>query len=241
MSESQAIPWKRLSAEGVAIIVSILLAFWIDAWWDGRKDRLEEQEILVGLEIEFVDLRDRLDRWAQINRTGIQFIEQYLSDSVTEMDLQSIEYAFFYASGVNVLDQGGALDALMASGRLERIRNRDIRARLAKWPDWLEDIHTNDMSSRGHAMREVVPFLARNGYPQTICPVEKPIFNCVESGRAGPVPPAYIQLAEDPEFRAILIMRHTWMGVAVRTHERASMEADEILAMVRDQLVELDN
>jgi hypothetical protein len=34
------IPWKRLSAEGLAIVVSILLAFWIDAWWDTRKDRV---------------------------------------------------------------------------------------------------------------------------------------------------------------------------------------------------------
>jgi hypothetical protein len=240
-TEPQTIPWKQLAAEAAAIVLSILLAFSIDAWWDGRKDRLEEQEILVGLEIEFVDLRDRLDRWAQSNRTGIQLIEQYLSDSVSEMDLQSIESAFFYAVAVNVLDQGGALDALLASGRLERVRNRDIRARLTKWPDWLEDIHTNDMSSRGHAMREVVPLLARNGYPQTICPVEESVFECLESGRSGPVPPAYIQLAEDPEFRAILIMRHVWMGVAVLTHESASTEAEEILAMIRDQLVKLDN
>ena len=88
------------------------MAFWIDAWWDGRKDQLEEQEILVGLEVEFVDLRERLDQWAQFNRTGISFIEQFLSDSVTEMDLRSVESVFTYASLVNVLDQGGALDAL---------------------------------------------------------------------------------------------------------------------------------
>ncbi len=64
MSESQAIPWKQLAAEAVAIVASILLAFWIDAWWDGSKDRQEEHEILIG---------------------------QYLSDSVDEMDLRSIE------------------------------------------------------------------------------------------------------------------------------------------------------
>ena len=43
---------------------------------------------------------------------------------------------------VNVLDHGGALDALLSLRRLELIRDREIRARLAKWPDWLEDIHT---------------------------------------------------------------------------------------------------
>ncbi len=83
MTEPNTIAWKRLAVEAAAIVVSILMAFSIDAWWDGRKDQLEEQEILVGLEVEFIDLRSRLDQWAQSNRTGIQFIEQYLSDSVT--------------------------------------------------------------------------------------------------------------------------------------------------------------
>lgn len=233
MTDPQPIPWKRLAAEAAAIVVSILMAFWIDAWWDGRQDRLEEQEILVGLEVEFVDLRDRLDQWAQYNRTGIQFIEQYLSESVTDMDLRSIESAFTYASVVNVLDQGGALDALLASGRLERVSNRNIRARLAKWPDWLEDIHTNDLSSRGYVMREIVPFLAKHGFPGKICESPELFLICSESG---PVPSEYIQLANDAEFRAILIMRRAWMSSAVLDHESARDEADDILVLLRARL-----
>ena len=229
----QSINWLLL--EGIAIVLSILLAFWIDAWWDGRKDRLEEREILIGLEVEFLDLRDRLDQWAQFNRTGAQFVDQFLSDSVTEMDLRSIESAFTYASLVNVLDQGGALDALLASGRLERISNRDIRARLVKWPDWLEDIHTNDLSARRYAMGEIVPYLAKRGFPRfclepelyLICPGTEPI------------PPAYMQLAENPEFRSMLAMRRAWMLGAAGDHESARDEADDILELIRESLAEL--
>jgi hypothetical protein len=237
MTEPKTIPWKRLAVETAAIVVSILMAFWIDAWWDGRKDQLEEQEILVGLEVEFVDLRDRLDQWAQFNRTGIQFIEQFLSDSVTEMDLRSVESTFTYASLVNVLDQGGALDALFASGRLERISDRSIRVRLVKWPDWLEDIHTNDLSSRSYVMDEIVPFLAKHGFPQKICPEPELFLICSESG---PIPPAYLQLAEEQEFRAMLIMRRAWMRSAVLDHEDARNEADKILLMLRSSLEDVD-
>ena len=81
----EKINWLLL--EGVLIVASILLAFWIDAWWDGRKDALEEQEILVGLEVEFADLRDRLDLWANRNRAGAKLIERLLSESVTEMKI----------------------------------------------------------------------------------------------------------------------------------------------------------
>jgi len=233
MPESQDIPWKRLSAEGAAIVVSILLAFWIDAWWDTRNDLAEEREILVGLEAEFVDLRARLDRAVQNNRDGIPLLEEYLSDSVTEMDPESVERVFAFAWIINVLDQGGALDALLASGRLERISDRDIRARLAKWPDWLEDIHTNDLSFRDYGIREILPFMTRHGIPRAVCPVEE--YSCWEPG---PVPPVYLQLADDPEFRAMLTVRRVTMWVAAQDHENARSEADEILAMIRVRLEE---
>ena len=231
------IPLGRLAVEAAAIVVSILLAFAIDAWWDGRKDHLEEQEILIGLEVEFADLRDRLDQWAQYNRTGVQFIEQFLSESVSEMDLYAIESAFTYASLVNVLDQGGALDALLASGRLERLSDRNIRALLLKWPDWLEDIHTNDLSSRSYVMAEIVPFLAEYGFPQRLCAEAKHFLICSEPG---PVPPKYLQLAKDPEFRAILIMRRAWMASAAKDHEDARDEADKTLVLLRASLEDID-
>ena len=39
-------PWARLAAEGVVIVVSILLAFSVDAWWDGvtERERVREQQ-----------------------------------------------------------------------------------------------------------------------------------------------------------------------------------------------------
>jgi len=49
MTETQNIPWKRLSVEAAAIVASILLAFSIDAWWDDRQQREAEQVILQAL------------------------------------------------------------------------------------------------------------------------------------------------------------------------------------------------
>jgi len=237
MTNSKTIAWRQISVEAFAIVVSILLAFSIDAWWDGRKDQLEEQEILLGLEIEFVDLRERLDRWAHYNRTGMGYIEGYLSDSVSGMNLQAIESTFVHAMIANVLDQGGAIDGLIASGRLEKISDREIRSRLIKWPDWLEDIHTNDLSARSYAMREITPFLSKHGFPRTVCP-EEYFFIC-----PGPEtsPASYVRLAEDLEFRAMLINRHAWMRAIARDHENAREAADEILVLIKARLDVLDN
>ena len=231
MSDSNSIPWKRLSAEAVAIVVSILLAFWIDAWWDARQDQSEEREILIGLHAEFIDLRRRLDIWAGMNREGIRLIEEFLAGPVEDMDPESVEGALLYSYLVNVLDQGGALDALLASGRLELISDRDIRIRLAKWPDWLEDIHTNDLSTREFAWGEIMPFLAARGIPDKHC--ADGIYVCPD---AGPVPEAYVNLAKDPEYRALIRLRRVMMGFAAGDHESARSEADEILAMIEERL-----
>ena len=40
------IPWLRIFVEGVVIVGSILLAFGIDAAWEGRQEREEERESL---------------------------------------------------------------------------------------------------------------------------------------------------------------------------------------------------
>ena len=45
---NQKIAWKRLALEVVVIVGSILLAFWIQAWWEGVQEQ-EERDALVRL------------------------------------------------------------------------------------------------------------------------------------------------------------------------------------------------
>ena len=228
------IPWTTLLIEGVAIVISILLAFAIDAWWDERKDRAEEIEILIGLETEFVDLRERLILWGKFNQTSATLIERFLSDEVNSMDLPEVEDVFMRSFLANVLDQGGPLDALLSSGRLEQIGDREIRDRLAKWPDWLEDIHTNDVSIRDFSWREIAPYLARHGIPDTVCPERQ--WRCLESGI---VPQRYLALAADSEFRALMIIRRLMSWSTAHDHGNAREQADEVLELIRERLTEL--
>jgi hypothetical protein len=47
------IPWLRVFVEGVVIVGSILLAFGIEAWWDGRIERERELRYVAALQGEF--------------------------------------------------------------------------------------------------------------------------------------------------------------------------------------------
>lgn len=58
---SQPIPARRLAVEGLVIVISILLAFAIDAWWDGRQEREVEQRLLQALHADMSWTRDSLN------------------------------------------------------------------------------------------------------------------------------------------------------------------------------------
>jgi hypothetical protein len=49
------IPWPRVLVEGVVIVGSILLAFGIEAWWDGVQDRGAEEAHLIALDSDLTE------------------------------------------------------------------------------------------------------------------------------------------------------------------------------------------
>lgn len=54
------ISWLRVLAEVVVIVGSILLAFAIDAWWDGRQEDQRRRELIEALDLDFELTRTRL-------------------------------------------------------------------------------------------------------------------------------------------------------------------------------------
>lgn len=62
MTDTKEIPWRRLTVEGAAIVVSILLAFGIDAWWDERNDLHRERAYLEILRDDVVRTIDDNNR-----------------------------------------------------------------------------------------------------------------------------------------------------------------------------------
>ena len=123
------------------------------------------------------------------------------------------------------------MDALLASGRLERVHDREIRAHLSKWPDWLEDIHTNDLAIRDFSFREIAPYLADHGIPRQLCPEGE--WWCVLTDA---VPEDYVALADDPILKALLLFRRGMMLMSADDHEEALAEAQDLLELIRARL-----
>ena len=67
----------RMLVEALLIVVSILLAFGIDAWWEERRERIEEQEILLGLKQEFEQNQRAIENQVALHEDTLGSLEKH--------------------------------------------------------------------------------------------------------------------------------------------------------------------
>lgn len=140
---NQQIPWPRVLAEGLIIVVSILLAFSIDAWWSDRQEREQEQEVLNGLATDFAVNHSELETAISHHLWGVNLIFKLNTLSQEEVALVSPESTEEYIRAIvdraSFDPQNGTLDALIASGKLGIISDPKLRTLLVEWKNLLED------------------------------------------------------------------------------------------------------
>ncbi len=162
------IPWLRVGVEGAAIVLSILLAFAIDAWWTEQQTRAEEQEVLRGLRSDFAASKDGLQTVIGILDAGaerFQRFEQATHAELAQTPSDSVELVVVSLAVSLTYDPvSSALEALINDGRLGLIRDGDLRESLATWRRALEDIEENASDVRS-GRRRVQRSMERYGGP----------------------------------------------------------------------------
>jgi hypothetical protein len=75
---TRSIPWPRILAEGVAIVVSILLAFGIQAWWEERQALSLEADLLAALAEELEANQEALGADRERNAEALTMTDRFL-------------------------------------------------------------------------------------------------------------------------------------------------------------------
>ena len=91
MTRFQNIPWLRIVAESIAIVVSILLAFAIDAWWTNLKSRQDVEENLSALVLELESNLELIERELSYRQAVIASIESLNTTVANERTLSPDE------------------------------------------------------------------------------------------------------------------------------------------------------
>lgn len=193
---------KTLVVEGGAIVLSILLAFSIDAWWDERKERAEEQDVLQSLYVEFETNRDEAAVVVADHEVAVEAVASFLAmsdDEILAMPELEIQRHLQYFANPRTFDAvRGSVDALASSGKLGILRDRKLREALISFVNILEDA-TEDRLYMAQMSLTVWNEIARNGGPWRIkigdgagvdCAVSRPPRLCYIRERLAYMPSA---------------------------------------------------
>lgn len=136
MAEKSIRDVKRFLAEGCLIVISILLAFWLQAAWEARQEHQRREGIMLDLREELEFNRSRLARaMAGQNRRveQIDLLLRELTPSAVGLTKDSLKALQASVSGSTTYEPAtGIANLLLASGDLRLLDNSELRAGLAR-------------------------------------------------------------------------------------------------------------
>ncbi len=215
MAGEQELPWKRLSAEAVAIVGSILLAFWIDAWWEDRQERAEERELLTALRAELEYNIEQIDISLEFQRLLLEPTVTLLKVAADreQMSVEDLERHLGIIYWVHTTELAtGVYQSLVQGGQLSLIANRDLSSQIASLMTSYEEMLTLEGFRTQTWAEEFAPYLS-DKLNSTRMMNTYPVKPTASMPQYPPMPELHIEtqveMLADPMFQTILIMFYT--------------------------------
>ncbi|MFV1988849.1 MAG: hypothetical protein ACC682_16375 [Gemmatimonadota bacterium] len=135
----------RLVLEGLTIVVGILLAFGIDAWWDNRNAATAERALLGDVIEELEQIATVLDGAGAVHEEQRSASGAIVGDGGPLGEREMAEAVANLLGFVTLDVSTGALDAALSSDGLGRIASDSTRMLLARWPGAYLDVVENEV------------------------------------------------------------------------------------------------
>ena len=216
--------WLRLGLEGLVIVVSILLAFSVDALWEQRQDRSRRLEYLSALEGEFSEARSEIESQVEAHPRQLAAIDSLLttfavgrqSDSIW-LWLRQLGGLFIYGPAHPVFDD------LANSGSIGLLDSADLRFALLRYGQ--EKDFLSALSEREFTLWQdhMAPYLSeRTDILPQIFPDRQPALTPrFDSGLEG--------LYSDRTFQNLLLRRRGTVDSQLRLDHRVADAVEGVL------------
>jgi len=233
------VPWGRLGAEGAVIVFSILLAFAIQAWWEGSQERKQEirhlaalrSELEVGLEI----IPGAKTTIANMLHSHVSLTRQFPGDALAPEDSLFIWLSDLSRPG-NLRPPTAVFDDLVSSGGIQLIKSDLVRLAIADYQRLLGIHQTNIDQAWATWAERMQPFLEgrvprgerlRRGsygaeWPVPLAP--------------SPFPPDFASMFNDPSFSSMIAERWMRLDQAARNVAAIGSLMEELIALIDEEL-----
>ncbi len=128
----------KFAVESFVIVVSILIAFSLDAWWERSTEINRKREQLEAIQNEFTANIDELqvlfDRLESMRVAVIELLP-HISPTSPSLPLDSLTSLMDLSFRLGTVElQTGSIQALLSSGELAGVGTPELTALLAEWP-----------------------------------------------------------------------------------------------------------
>lgn len=128
---------RRGIAEAALIVLSVLLAFWIDAWWEERQARVSEVAAVEAVRAELAQNRSQLELRIDQNRHQVAVLERFLGTTPRELGAISPDSVPLFVGSMAVAPtfdpELAAATVLSNSTVLTSPRDAEVRRLVATW------------------------------------------------------------------------------------------------------------
>lgn len=166
MSDAKSVSWKRISAEGIAIVVSILLAFSIDAWWDRHIERNSLVEFLASFEQELIASRADIERTLKLS-VGVLKTTNEVFQVLSNDELKDPPESFAETIGSiykihSPVLATGAYEDMVSSGNMRLIDDRDLSVSINQYIQIVSSVRSVNQVLWDTYYELQVPFLMKH-------------------------------------------------------------------------------
>lgn len=154
----------KLVLEGAVVVVSILIAFALDAWWNDRQLQQETAEDLAIVQFELIEnvrlirvTTNIIEEVLAANNVLIAKLLAQPDSDMVEIDDTTVWWAIFNNPTLDL--SFGATDAWIADGRLGALRSPMLRQRLASVRGKVGDVVEEQQIAREISVREIYPLI----------------------------------------------------------------------------------
>jgi hypothetical protein len=159
------ISWARLFVEGSAVVLSILLAFSIDAAWQQRQEQEADLGQLRGLYGELqshkVLLGEAISGHRRTVAYGVELLGLLGAEPNSSDTAQITELLDGMMDFYRINAPFGSLETAISSGTIARMQIVDLSSALASWPTAIEDLMEEQETSAVYLVVDLYAQLGR--------------------------------------------------------------------------------
>ena len=160
--------FKYAIGEIILVVIGILIALQINNWNEGRKDRLQEQELLVQLQSEFQSNLEQLDQKTDLRNQMISASLKLLHyiDHPEKRHSDSIIKYLAHTGTAPTFDP--IVNDINSSGTIQLLKNTSLKEKLARWTSEVIQVTEEEQAWLLIRNHSYMPLISKYGLKRNI-------------------------------------------------------------------------